>query len=210
MLKVGLTGGIASGKSTVAAAFARLGVPVVDADAISHALTAPGQAGLAALHAALGDAVLDAQGSLDRARLRHRLFNDPALRARVQALLHPLIIAELARQLEAATGPYGLAVVPLLVETPAARSLMDRVLVVDCPEQLQLSRLMLRDNENEADARAMLAAQSDRARRLVAGDDILVNAGGLTQLRAAVERLHAFYLELAAQRDYRRAGLRLP
>jgi dephospho-CoA kinase len=210
MLKVGLTGGVASGKSTVAAEFARLGVPVVDADRIAHELTAPGKPGLSALRTTLGDEILDPRGNLDRGRMRRRLFSDAVLRKRVEALLHPLIIEALARELDTAQGAYCVAVIPLLVESSAARALMDRVLVVDCSEQVQMTRLMSRDGENEAGAHAMLAAQADRTRRLAAGDDILVNEDGLAQLQNAVHRLHAFYLEIAAQQDYRRAGLRLP
>lgn len=210
MLKIGLTGGVASGKSTVATEFARLGIPVVDADLVARELTAPGNPGLAALCAALGNEILDPQGNLDRGRMRRRLFSDEVLRNRVETLLHPLIIKELARKLDAASGPYCIAVVPLLAESSGARALVDRVLVVDCSEQLQSTRLMSRDGENEAGARAMLAAQTDRTRRLAAGDDILVNEDGLAQLQAAVQQLHAFYLEIATQQDYRRAGLRLP
>lgn len=210
MLKVGLTGGVATGKSTVAAEFARLDVPVADADLIARELTAPGKPGLTALCAALGDEILDSSGQLDRRRLRRQLFSDALLRKRIESILHPLVLEELGRQLAAANGPYCIAVVPLLVESAAARALVDRVLVVDCPEQLQLSRLMSRDGETGSSARAMLAAQATRTRRLASGDDILVNEGGLTQLRDAVQRLHAFYLDIAAQRDYRRAGLRLP
>lgn len=210
MLKVGLTGGVAAGKSTVATEFAQLDVPVADADLIARELTAPGKPGLMALRAALGDEILDSSGQLDRHRLRRQLFSDALLRKRVESILHPLVLEELARQLAAVNGPYCIAVVPLLVESAAARALVDRVLVVDCPEPLQLRRLMSRDGETASSARAMLAAQAARTRRLASGDDILVNEGGLTQLRDAVQRLHAFYLDIAAQRDYRRAGLRLP
>ncbi|MGH8399926.1 MAG: dephospho-CoA kinase, partial [Gammaproteobacteria bacterium] len=190
--------------------FARFGIVIADADLIARNLTAPGNPGLSALHAALGDSILNAGGELDRGRMRRRLFADPGLRRRVEAILHPLVIEELARQLAAAQSPYCLAIVPLLVETAAARALVDRILVVDCSEQTQLARLMSRDGENESSARAMLAAQIDRTRRLAAGDDILVNETGLAQLQDAVHQLHMFYLELAAQQDYRRAGLRLP
>lgn len=210
MLKVGITGGVASGKSAAAAEFARLGVPIADADLIAHELTASGSPGLMALRTGLGDGILDAAGALDRARMRRQLFSDVALRRRVEAILHPLVIEALARQMAAAQGAYCMAVIPLLVENAAARALVDRVLVVDCPEQLQLARLMSRDGESESSACAMLAAQSNRARRLASGDDILVNAAGLAQLQAAVRRLHAFYLELAAHQDYRRAGLHVP
>ncbi|MGH8372653.1 MAG: dephospho-CoA kinase [Gammaproteobacteria bacterium] len=210
MLKVGITGGVASGKSTVAREFARLGVRIADADQIAKELTSPGSSGLSALCAALGNDILNPEGGLDRGRMRRRLFSDDMLRKRVESILHPLVIEELSRQLAAAQGPYCMAVVPLLVESSAARALVDRVLVVDCTEQMQLSRLMSRDKETESSARAMLAAQADRTRRLAAGDDILVNQDGLRQLQDAVHRLHAFYLELAAQQDYGRGGLRLP
>lgn len=210
MLKVGLTGGIASGKSLAAAALARLGIPVVDADQLSHALTAKGGKGFDALVAALGPGILDAQGGLDRRALRQRIFADAALRARVEALLHPLVFQALEAELKACQGPYAVAVVPLLVEKPEARALVDRVLVVDCPEEVQVARLMSRDRETEASARAILAAQSSRDARLAAADDILSNASDTVALDAAVGRLHGFYLELAARGDFRRRGIALP
>ena len=210
MLKVGLTGGIASGKSLAAAEFARLGVPVVDADALSRELTAPGQPGLKALVQALGQGILDTQGSLDRGALRRRLFADPAVRTRVDGALHPLILEALKARLAALRAPYAVAVIPLLTEVPASRALVDRVLVVDCPEELQVNRLMSRDGETEAEARAILAAQAPRAARLKAASDILLNAGDKAALTGAVTRLHGFYLELAAQGDLQRTGLRLP
>lgn len=210
MLKVGLTGGIGSGKSAVAEAFARRGVPVVDADRISHALTAPGQPGVAALEKVLGRGILDAQGRLDRATLRRRIFADAALRQRVEAALHPLIVAALGRELAAAPGPYAIATIPLLAEVPAIQALVDRILVVDSPEELQISRLMSRDGDTPEQARAILAAQAPRDVRLAAADDILLNANDLAALDAAVERLHGFYREVAAQGDMQRAGLRLP
>jgi dephospho-CoA kinase len=210
VLKVGLTGGIASGKSLAAAALGRLGVPVVDADQVSHALTARDGQGLAALVQALGPGILDPRGELDRRALRLRIFADAALRARVEALLHPLVFEALEAGLKAAQGPYAVAVIPLLVEKPAARALVDRVLVVDCPEEVQIARLMSRDGETEASARAILAAQSSRAARLAAADDILSNASDAAALDAAAGRLHGFYLELAARGDFRRPGIALP
>ena len=210
MLKVGLTGGIASGKSLVEREFAALEVPVVDADLVSRTLTSPGGAGLKPLVEALGPEILGTDGGLDRARLRQRLFNDPALRVRVERVLHPLILQGLKARLDAAQGPYALAVIPLLVEAPAARVLVDRVLLVDCSESQQLSRLMSRDHLDEAGARSIMAAQATRAERLRAADDILLNEGGPGMLREYVARLHGFYLELAAQGALRRPGLRLP
>jgi dephospho-CoA kinase len=210
MLKVGLTGGIASGKSLVADGFARLGVPVVDADALAHELTRPGAPGLAALIQVLGSGILDFQGLLDRKRLRARLFTDPGLRRRVDGLLHPLILGELKTRLAAAKGPYAMAVIPLLVEAPASRSLVDRVLLVDCSEDTQVARLMSRDGESAEGARAILSAQANRDARRRAADDILLNEGDVDTLPGSVVQLHKFYLEMAAEGDVRRVGLQLP
>ncbi len=210
MFKVGLTGGIASGKSALAAEFARLGVAVVDADALSRALTAPGSPVLTQLTALLGGPCPDSQGRLDRTRLRRQLFGDAELRARVEALLHPLIIRRLRHALAACRAPYAIAVIPLLAEKPQARALVDRVLVVDCPEPVQLARLISRDGESEASARVMLAAQADRQRRLAAGDDILMNTGEQAELAASASKLHALYLDIAGHPQRHYPGVRLP
>lgn len=210
MLKIGLTGGIASGKSRVEREFSALGVQVADADAMSRELAVKGGEGLKALVEALGPGILDPDGSLDRRRLRERLFADTALRRQVEGLLHPLILGRLKARLDGFRAPYALAVIPLLTESPASRALVDRVLVVDCSEELQLRRLMSRDGETESQARAILAAQADRATRLKAADDILLNEGDEATLRHHVSHLHKFYLELAAAGDPRRPGLRLP
>ena len=199
MLKVGLTGGIASGKSEAAAAFAKLRAPVVDADAIAKELTAPGQPGLKRLISALGRQILDRHGELDRGRLRQRLFADAALRKRVEDLLHPLIVERLAADLDKRKAAYVIAVIPLLVESAAARVLVERVLVVDCPESLQVSRLMSRDRESESMAHAIIAAQTSRTQRLAAGDDILINTGNLNELAAGVAGLHQLYTDIAGQ-----------
>ena len=210
MLKVGLTGGIASGKSLVEREFAALGVPVADADVISRELTRPGGAGLRALVEALGPGILGPDGSLDRKRLRQQIFANPGLRQRVEHLLHPLILQGLKARLDGCTAPYALAVVPLLTEVPAARVLVDRVLLVDCSEALQLSRLMSRDHLDEVAARAILAAQATRSERMRAADDILLNEGDVGALREYVARLHGFYLDLATAGATARPGLRLP
>jgi dephospho-CoA kinase len=210
MLKVGLTGGIGSGKSAAAEAFARRGIPVMDADRISHAVTAPGQPGVAVLEKALGKGILDAQGRLDRTSLRRRIFADAGLRHQVEAALHPLILAALAAELAAARGPYAVAVIPLLAESTASQPLVDRILVVDSPEELQVARLMSRDGDTPEQARTILAAQAPRDARLAIADDILLNAGDLAALDAAVDRLHGFYRELAARGDLGAPGLRLP
>ena len=207
---MGLTGGIASGKSQVAGEFARLGVPVADADALSHELTAVGQPGLQALLETFGKGILDPQGRLNRRHLRRQAFADPALRLKLEKALHPLIIKALEERLAGFKAPYALAVVPLLTELPATHALVHRVLLVDCPEELQLSRLMSRDGESESGARAILASQAPRSARLQAASDILLNAGDKAALTGAVQRLHRFYLDLAARGDLQRTGLRLP
>lgn len=207
MLVVGLTGGIASGKSAATGAFARLGVPVSDADLISRELTAPGQPGYTRLVAELGQEALDASGRLDRARLRRHLFADAGCRAAVEAILHPLILDRMRADLERRDAPYAIAAIPLLSESAAARALVNRVLVVDCPESLQMERLMARDGETAAAARTILATQADRDRRRAAGDDILFNTGSLAELERAVAQLHGLYLDIARSSPIRsRAG----
>jgi dephospho-CoA kinase len=183
---------------------------VADADILSRELTAAGSPGLSALATTLGPDILAEDGSLARGRLRQRLFADPELRLKVERLLHPLILERLKAELEAFRAPYALAVIPLLTELPAARVLVDRVLLVDCSEALQLTRLMSRDHVSETTARSMMAAQATRAERLKAADDILLNEGDAGILREYVARLHRFYLELADAGAPRRPGLRLP
>ncbi|MGH8278129.1 MAG: dephospho-CoA kinase [Gammaproteobacteria bacterium] len=196
MLVVGLTGGIASGKSAATAGFARLGVPVIDADVISHELTEPGEPGYTKLIAALGEGMLDASGRLDRPRLRQRLFADPACRKTVEAILHPLILARMRADRDRIVAPYVIAAVPLLAESAAAHALVDRVLVIDCPETLQIERLIARDGSSQAEARAILASQVNRDRRWAAGDDILFNTGTLAELAQATGKLHGYYRDL--------------
>ena len=210
MLKVGLTGGIACGKSTLAAEFVHLGVPVVDADVIARELTSPGGPGLIQLVTELGEQILDSQGRLDRGRLRRRLFTDASLRARVEGILHPLVIHNLRDALGAIKAPYAVAVIPLLAENLQARALVDRVLVVDCPESMQLSQLMSRDEESDESARAMMGAQAGRRRRLEAGDDILNNISGVAELIDALHKLHELYLDIARHPTQPHPGIRLP
>jgi dephospho-CoA kinase len=196
-LKIGLTGGIASGKSAAAAAFARLGVPVIDADCIAREVVQPGEPALAALIDAFGEDILGQDGRLNRPRLRERMFADTETRARVENILHPAIGATLKARLADCCAPYCLAMVPLLVETGFERE-VDRVLVVDCSETQQLQRLMQRDGESEPHARRMLANQASRARRLASADDVIENVGSMAELEAKVGRLHQRYLQLAA------------
>ncbi|NBC22817.1 MAG: dephospho-CoA kinase [Gammaproteobacteria bacterium] len=193
---VGLTGGIGSGKTAVSDRFQSLGIHVVDGDQASRAVLSPGQPALAAVVEHFGDELIQADGTLDRAALRRRVFADEGERRWLEKLTHPLMAAWLAAQIEAAASPYCLLVNPLLVESgQAARC--HRVLVVDAPESAQLERTMARDGESESQVRAIMAAQADRQRRLAAADDVIVNDRDLEHLDAAVARLHEQYLELA-------------
>jgi dephospho-CoA kinase len=198
-LRIGLTGGIASGKSAVADAFARRGVAIVDTDVIAREVVEPGRPALAAVVAAFGADVLGADGRLDRRALRRLVFADPALRRRLEAILHPAIRAEMQRQAAAAAGPYVVIAIPLLVENRLQQQ-VDRVLVVDCPPDVQLGRLLARDSETPDGARAILAAQATRDERLAVADDVVANDGSLDDLDARVGALHRRYLELAAPR----------
>lgn len=195
-LRIGLTGGIASGKSTVARRFTELGVPVIDADESSRFVAAPGQPGLEQVVQRFGPGVLSPEGELDRRALRHLIFADPGKRRDLEAILHPLIRADMERRTAGAVGPYLVMAIPLLVES-GARDRVDRILVVDADEAAQLERLTARDAVSLEQARAILAAQASRESRLKAADDVLVNAGTVPQLRDAVDRLHERYLRLA-------------
>jgi dephospho-CoA kinase len=196
-LRIGLTGGIASGKSTVEQRFIELGVPVINADDCARAMVERGRPGLAAVVARFGAGILTPEGDLDRRALRSLIFGDPARRRELEAILHPLIRDDMHRLSAEATGPYVVLSIPLLVESNA-RGRWDRILVVDADESLQLARLMSRDAVSEVEARASLAAQASRAERLAAADDVLENFGTVADLRQSVDRLHRHYLELAA------------
>jgi dephospho-CoA kinase len=196
--RVGLTGGIASGKSTVARFFAALGIPVVDADEIAREVVAPGQPLLARIVERFGPRVLARDGSLDRAAMREQVFADPNARATLEALTHPVIRAEVERRSSGVRGPYLLVAIPLLVEKNLVET-VDRVLVIDCDEALQIRRLQARDGATLAQAQAILRAQASRAARLQAADDVILNTGDLHQLRDQVAVLHRKYLDLARQ-----------
>lgn len=198
-MRIGLTGGIASGKTTVARLFAALGVPVIDSDELAREVVAPGTAGLAAIRARFGPGVLQPDGSLDRRALRELVFADPAARRDLEAITHPAIRELMARRCRAAGGPYQILAIPLLVEGGARRPDIDRILVVDCPEALQVRRVMARDRATEAGARAVLAAQASREARLAVADDIIVNDGDVAALRDCVEALDRRYRVLAAR-----------
>lgn len=195
---VGLTGGIGSGKSAAASCFEELGATVVDTDAIAHELTAPGGAAIDSIRGAFGDAVIAANGALDRAAMRRKVFADAQAKARLEAILHPLIRAEADRRSAASRAPYVVLVVPLLVESGGYRSRVQRVAVVDCPEAVQVTRVMSRSGLSADEARAIMAAQVGRDARLAVADDIIDNGGELAALRPQVETLHRRYLEMAA------------
>lgn len=198
MFVVGLTGGIGSGKSTVADRFAALGVPVIDTDVIARRLTERGGEALDAIRAAFGESVMQPDGSLDRAALRRRVFVDADARRRLEAILHPRIRRAVGQALAALETPYAIVVIPLLVETQGYRDVLDRVLVIDCPEALQVERVMARNGLSRAEVEAILAAQATRAERLAVADDVLPNTAAPDALGAAVDALHARYLALAA------------
>lgn len=199
VLKIGLTGGIGSGKSTVANFFAGLGMPVYDADIIARELTEPGMPALAEIRAVFGADYLDADGRLRRDRLAELVFADTAARRRLEAILHPRIYHALHRRCRGSSAPYVLLVIPLLVESGGSHE-VDRVLVVDCPEETQLARARMRGGADDTLIRRIIASQAARAERLRHADDIIDNSGDLDHLRAQVEKLHARYLMLAGMR----------
>ena len=198
-LVVGLTGGIGSGKSAAADEFARLGATVVDTDAIAHELTQAGGRAIPELERVFGKEALGTSGAMDRDRMRARVFADPAAKKALEALLHPMIREESRRRIDAAQAPYVVHVVPLLVESPDYRRRVDRVLVVDCPEEVQMARVRARSALPEAQLRAIMASQATRADRLAAADDVIDNSGSLDALRKQVAALHRKYLEHGAR-----------
>lgn len=196
---VGLTGGIGSGKSSVANLFVDKGAVLVDTDAIAHELTGPGGEAMPALKETFGAVVADVTGALDRAAMRQRVFADPATRSRLEAILHPLIRQHAAARCRAAASPYVILAVPLLVESGDFRQRCQRIVVVDCPETLQVARVMARNGLTESEVRAIMAAQATRSQRLAAADDVVVNDADLSSLYPQVEVLHQNYLRLSAE-----------
>jgi len=196
VFRVGLTGGIASGKSTVARLFEALGVPVIDTDVLAREVVAPGEPLLGQIAARFGAGVLAADGSLNRTALREIVFADPAARADLEQLTHPAIRARLEALSAVLGGPYQLLVIPLLVET-RGQTPVDRVLVVDCSEALQIRRLQARDGATLEQARRILAAQATRESRLAMANDVIVNEEDLGAVRDRVATLHATYLRLS-------------
>lgn len=200
MLKIGLTGGLGSGKTTVAQAFSQLGVPVVDTDEISRELTAAAGPALPLLREAFGQDVFNADGSLDRRRLRALILADELAKRKLESILHPMIRHLVVARISHIHAPYVLIVVPLLVETQAYLDLVDRVLVVDCSEEVQVQRALARGGWDEPEIRAMLAKQASRQERLGHADDVIMNDGDLNALIAQVAELNRNYQNLASQR----------
>jgi dephospho-CoA kinase len=194
---VGLTGGIGSGKSAAAEEFARLGAAVIDTDAIAHELTRAGGAAVAQVRRVLGNEFVDAAGAMDRGKVRALVFSDAAAKARLEGVLHPMIRVESERRIAASGAPYVVHVVPLLVESPDYRRRVSRVLVVDCPPQVQLERVRRRSAIAEDEVARIIAAQISREARLAAADDVIDNSGTLDALHKQVRALHPRYLELA-------------
>lgn len=195
---VGLTGGIASGKSTIAGFFSELGVPVIDTDVVSREVVAPGQAGLAEILEAFGPDVVGADGTLDRQAMREIIFADERKRKALESILHPRIRTESLRQAESAEGPYVIIAIPLLYQSPMQAS-VDRILVVDCSVETQIERLIARDGEDREQACRILATQASREQRLSIADDVIDSDQDLQASREAVQRLHRQYCDLAAR-----------
>ena len=195
---VGLTGGIGSGKSAVADAFAALGIDVTDTDRLAHALSAPGTPGQEAIAAAFGAGVVRPDGTIDRAALRRQAFADPAARARLEAILHPLIGTAARDEIARWTSPYGILVVPLLLERSGLKSLVQRILVVDCPEDEQVRRVAARSGLAADEVRAIMATQLGRDKRIEGADDVLDNAGEIGAIAPQVAEFDRRYRVLAA------------
>lgn len=196
MFRVALTGGIGSGKSTIAQRFSAHGITVIDADAIAHLITAPGKPATGVILAAFGQSIGGNSDGIDRKKLATLVFNDENQRKRLEQILHPLIRAEIMTAARAAQSPYCLLVIPLLVES-SMRDLADRVLVVDVAPETQIARARKRDGRSEAEIRAILQAQATREQRLAVADDVVVNDGDIERLNDQVDRLHEIYLQMA-------------
>lgn len=194
-LRVGLTGGIGSGKSTVARRFTDKGIPIIDADVITRKLVEPGEAALTEISEILGKEFISEDGRLDRARLRDAIFENEVTRKRLEAILHPRVAEVVADKVTSLTSPYCIIVIPLLFEA-AQEHLVDRILVVDAPEELQVDRVMTRDHIDAGKVKQIIASQLDRKSRLARADDVIVNDGNETALEDQVNRLHKHYLQM--------------
>src|SRR5471030_1054615 len=201
MFSIGLTGGIGSGKTTVADMFAARGLPVIDTDLIAHQITAPGGIAMPLIESTFGPEYVCADGSLDRVKMRTRVFSDNAAKAQLESITHPLIRAESERQRNAAQGAYHIVVVPLLIEAGERASKADRILVVDCPVDTQIERVIRRNGFTRDQVLAIIARQATREARLAAADDVVVNDSSATleTPQRVVDALHARYVAMAAE-----------
>jgi len=193
---VGLTGGIGAGKSAVCREFERLAVPIIDADIVAREVVAPGAAGLGEVVSAFGPDILNTDGSIDRSKLRQKVFENDGERARLEAILHPRIRARISDHLSAVESPYCILCVPLLVERGGYKN-VDRILVIDCPTEMQITRVMKRDKLTRIQVEAIMRSQATREVRLELADDVIENATPVQELRAQVEALHAEYSKIA-------------
>jgi len=191
-----VTGGIASGKTSVSDHFSRLGIPIIDTDQIARDLVEPGQAALERIAGEFGQAYLGSDGRLNRRKMRQAIFTQPEMKSRLERILHPLIAVEVNRKIASLEAPYCVLVIPLYAES-SSYSWIDRVLVVDVPEEVQIARVMERDHLDREQAEAILEAQTSRQERLTLADDVLENSGNLIELQEKVEKLHEKYLSLA-------------
>ena len=205
-LIVGLTGGIGSGKSKVGTLFEAHGVAVIDADAISRELTGPGGGAMPAIRTSFGEDFTDARGAMDRAKMRALAFSDANAKARLEGILHPMIRAETDRRMRMATSAYVILMIPLLVESGQARGRCQRIVVVDCPETVQIDRVVRRDGLQRPQIEAIMAAQASRGQRLALADDVIDNSGSPEALPAQVDRLHQKYVGLARELDSPSSG----
>lgn len=197
MLKIGLTGGIGSGKTTVAQLFRSFDIPVIDADVIAHQLSQPGQAGLESIAQCFGSEIINADGSLNRDKLRALVFSEADKKQRLEAILHPLIYTEIDAQIAQLKTKYCIICIPLLIETQKT-ALVDRILVIDCSEQQQIERVKNRSQLSEAQIHAIIATQASRSQRLASADDIIDNTKSSTHLAEQVKKLHNSYLLLSS------------
>lgn len=198
MLIIGLTGGIGSGKTTACNQFMSLGVPIIDADLVARDVVKPGQPGLEQIVATFGPKILAADGTLERGQLREKIFSDSSARQKLEAILHPLIRAEIKNRLSAIEATYVIMAIPLLIES-GQYEIVDRILVIDVPEKQQIERICLRDGMDAEQAKHILTVQCSRSDRIAVANDVIYNTGDLEQLKSEVTKLHNFYLQLATQ-----------
>ncbi|MGK0500794.1 MAG: dephospho-CoA kinase [Oceanicoccus sp.] len=198
MLTVGITGGIGSGKTAASDRFQQLGIDIIDADIASRVVVEPGRPALASIARHFGNDILTADGNLDRAALRQLIFAEPSQKQWLEALLHPLIAAEIKQQLQAATSPYVIFVSPLLIETEQHK-LCHRILVIDIPESQQIARTSQRDNNDITQIKRIIASQASRQQRLDKADDVIENKQTIDILEQKVDKIHQYYLGLAAE-----------